>query len=347
MRRSLLLLLLCAGCGRSGLVHYSSLPGEPPDAGKELVPCMTGELTPRPVVPAVMLVVDRSGSMDFDLAGNAGPPFGNPLTGPTRWAVLRASLESTLSHFDQQIAFGMVMFPGDDFCGAPSAIELQPRAGNATQVLARFNRVPEGGTPTFGAVNAAGDLLVSVHGQAQVLITDGDPNCNSALDPDTCDCTAPRVGVPPVCSEATACRDGDRAIDGIRRLRQDRGITTYVVGVGSSTSTVLHTLDNMAIAGGAPRTGGSHTFYSGATQASLTEALEAISTRLSHCTWATGTRLGPTDLVTVMVGADVVPSQVTDGWSWVDQTSGDFVLQGSWCTRAAAGEPVLVRLECR
>ncbi len=336
-----MLAVLCATCGRTELVHYPFVPTEP-DAGRALVPCMTGELTPQPRVPAVMLVVDRSGSMFFDLAGNTGGLFGTPLTGPTRWDVLRSSLQSTLSHFDQQVAFGVVMFPGDDACGAPSSIELMPSPGNATQVLARFSRLPAGGTPTFEAVNAAADLLGTVRGQAQVLITDGDPNCNPALDSTTCDCTAPRLGVPPVCRDATDCRDADRAIDGLRRLKQERGIITYVVGVGSSSTTVLETLDNMAIAGGAPRTGTAHQFYSGATQLSLTEALEAISTRLSRCTWATGSRLGPNDLVTVTVGGELA-----SGWDWVDQTSGDFVLQGTWCTRAAAGEPVLVKLDCR
>ena len=43
----------------------------------------------------------------------------------------------------------------------------------------------------------------------------------------------------------------------------------------------------------------------------------------------------------------MVPPRLADGWDWVDESSGDFVLQGSWCTRAAAGEPVLLRLECR
>lgn len=343
---ALVVAALSFACGRTTPVHYPYVPVEV-DAGRELIPCVTGEITPRAAVPAVMLVVDRSGSMNFDFAGNSGPPFGNPLTGPRRWAVLRASLENTLNQFDQLVAFGMVMFPGDDLCGVSSSIELLPKAGNAAEVMARLNRVPQGGTPTFEALNAAGGQLASVRGQALVLITDGDPNCNEDLNPDTCDCTAPLVGVPPACNEATACRDGARAIDGLRRLRTESAIVTYVVGVGASSTPVLQTLDNMAIAGGAPRVGGPHSFYSGATESELAEALQTISARLTRCTWATGTRLGPNDLVEVTVGGMVVPAHAVNGWDWVDAMSGDLFLRGTWCERAAAGEPVRVRLDCR
>ena len=343
-----LLALLTFACGRTTPVHYTYPPGDAgtPDGGRELVPCVTGVLTPEAAVPAVMLVVDRSGSMNFDFAGNAGPPFGMPLTGPRRWGVLRASLENTLSQFDELVAFGMVEFPGDDLCGVSSTIEVIPKAGNATEIMSHLNRSPEGGTPTFEAINAAAGQLASVRGQALVLITDGDPNCNEGLDPVTCDCTAPRVGVPPKCTEATACRDSDRSVDGIRRLRMDSAVVTYVVGVGAGTTNVLSTLDNMAIAGGVPRVGGTHSFYSGATETELAEALTAISTRLTRCTWATGTRLGPNDLVEVTVGGMVVPRGST-GWDWVDATSGDLSLHGMWCERAANGEPVRVRLDCR
>lgn len=341
------LALSLLACGRTDLVHYSFLPGDGgvPDAGRVLVPCVTGELTPLPAVPAVMLVVDRSGSMDLDLAGNRGGLFGNPLTGPRRWAVLRSSLQSTLTQFDELIAFGMVQFPADDDCGVSATIDLVPKAGNANEVLARFNRIPGGGTPTAEAVTTAADQLAAVKGQALVLITDGEPNCNGDLDPLTCDCSGPSGGGS-ACFDAKDCRDNVRTVERVRQLRADRAIVTYVVGVGSSSTTVIQTLDDMAIAGGVPRVGGARSFYSGTTEAELSEALNAISTRLSRCTWATGTKLGPNDFVTVTVGGEEVPHGEL-GWDWVDASSGDFSLRGNWCARAAAGEAVLVRLECR
>ena len=345
MRLLPFIVLVLLGCGRTELVQYSFPQGQV-DAGRILVPCMTGELTPLPTVPEVMLVVDRSGSMNFDFAGNTGPPFGNPLTGPRRWAVLRSSLENTLNQFDARVAFGMVQFPGDDSCAVSASIDLLPAAGNATQVMARLNRNRSGGTPTAQAVLTAANQLASVRGQALVLITDGDPNCNEDLDPDTCDCTSPLVGFPPACVEASSCRDGERTVDGIRRMREERGMVTYVVGVGSNSSSVTTTLTNMAVAGGVPRMGGTSSFYSGVTQEELAEALTAISTRLTRCTWSTGTRLGPNDLVEVNVGGEIVP-QGAQGWDWVDASSGDFSLRGRWCERAAAGEAVLLKLQCR
>ena len=129
-------------------------------------------------------------------------------------------------------------------------------------------------------------------------------------------------------------------------MREERGIVTYVVGVGSNSNSVTTTLTNMAIAGGVPRMGGTTSFYSGVTQEELAEALTAISTRLTRCTWSTGTRLGPNDLVQVTVGGEIVPKGSL-GWDWVDVSSGDFSLRGRWCERAAAGEAVLLELLCR
>ena len=66
--------LLTIACGRTEPVDYPFVPYDldaGADAGRELVACVDGELTPTPAVPAVMLVVDRSGSMNFDFAALA------------------------------------------------------------------------------------------------------------------------------------------------------------------------------------------------------------------------------------------------------------------------------------
>lgn len=331
----LLLAVLC-GCGRTELVRYTP---EPVDGGRPFGPCMNSDFAPEPVVPAVMLVVDRSGSMQFDLAGNTGGLFGQPLTGPRRWDVLRASLDKSLRRFDQSVAFGLVLFPDDDSCTVSSAIAVQPAAGNANAVLGQFAREPNGGTPTFDAVNSASGQLAELRAQALVLITDGDPNCNPLLNRNTCDCTGPTLGTPPVCGEAEACRDETRAVSSVLRARLDCGVVTYVVGVGSNSTTVVQTLDNLAIAGGVP-------LYSGATEAELSEALLAISTRLTRCTWSTRTQLTAGDQVEVTVGGQLVPKG-SSGWDWVDPATGDFSLRGVWCERAADGEEVQVKLICR
>ena len=45
------------------------------------------------------------------------------------------------------------------------------------------------------------------------------------------------------------------------------------------------------------------------------------------------------------MGGQTVP-QGALGWDWVDASSGDLSLRGTWCERAAAGEAVLVHLVC-
>jgi hypothetical protein len=289
-----------------------------------------------------MLVIDRSGSMNFDLEGNVW----SPQVGLSRWKVLRAVLAATLSSLDQQVAMGLVMYPQDSACGVPSSIDLAPRPENGVDILRRLDITPAGGTPTFDAVMSAGELLASVRGQALVLITDGEPNCNDDLDQKTCACSTPRVGFPPQCLRAADCLDTDRTVDGIRRLWQDRGILTYVIGVGANSRSVEIALDNMAISGGAPRPGGGRNFYNGASGAELAEALEAISVRLTRCSWTTGTPMTPDVGVEVHVGGERVEPG-SQGWEWADQGAGSFTLRGAWCDRAAAGEAVTFQFQCR
>lgn len=344
VRRTLLsiLPLLLVACGRTALVHTSV---DPLVADGGVSACQSRTLTPFPAVPSVLLVVDRSGSMAFDLAGHLGDFFGQPLEGPTRWEVLFSSLSTTLAAHEGDIAFGLSFFPGETSCGAPTSLELPPAPGNAQRVLARFGAPngPGGGTPTFAALERAASFARDVKARALVLVTDGEPNCNAALDRTSCRCTAPTVGFPPVCSDPENCSDVERAVDGLRRLRVDDGLVTFVVGVGSSSNDTQQALHNLAVAGGMPRAG-AVAFYSGATAAELDEALEAISTRLERCSWSTRMRLDEADVVTVSVGGEEVP---VEGWRWSERSTGDFALRGAWCERAAHGAEVRVTVDCR
>ncbi len=351
-----LTLLLLVACGRTELVRYSVFSdGGPDDAGVDAgepppLPCMPGLVTPRRAVPTVMFVLDRSGSMDFDLAGHRGDP-GDPLTGPRRWDVLRESLSATLPPYDTALSMGVVLFPDDDGdfdeCDVATNPVLAPRVNNATPVLGLFSRLPSGGTPTFAAVTAAANAVRDVNGAVLVLVTDGEPNCNVALDPLTCVCTNPTNDVPPMCF-ADSCLDDTRSVEVIRALAIGRRLNTYVIGVGETgmNGDLTRTLDAMAVAGGVPRMNATHSFYSGASQAELSSALQEISARIARCTFNTGTVLEPGDTVEVKVGATTVP-RGPSGWDWVDEAAGRFTLSGTFCDRAIGGEAVTLVLACQ
>ncbi len=348
------------GCGRTEVLRYSTFAdagldagtapvdaGRPPvDAG---IACVPGVVSPRRAVPTVMFVLDRSGSMAFDFAGHSGDP-GDPLTGPRRWAVLEESLTRTLPAYDTALSMGVVLFPDDDGdqdeCDVATTAALSPMVGNATSVLSLFARQPSGGTPTYSAVFAAADAVATVPGAVLVLVTDGEPNCNVALDPVSCVCTNPTNDVPPLCF-ADSCLDDTRSVALLRELVTSQRLVTYVIGVGDTglNGDLSRTLDALAIAGGVPRINATHAYYSATSQAELSAALGEISARIARCTFDTGTRLVPGDSVEVRVGSSTVPFG-PQGWEWVDEAAGRFGLTGTYCERAIAGEPVTLHLAC-
>jgi len=348
-------LILVAGCGRTELVRYpysfdAGLQDAGVDAGNPMQPCMPGMVNPRRAVPTVMLVLDRSGSMKFDLAGNNGS-ITQPLTGPTRWATLKDSLSLVLPRFDNALSMGVVLFPDNDNdfdeCDVGTTASIAPQLNNANTVLQLFGNDPSGGTPTFEAVRVAGQGLTDVPGAVLVLVTDGEPNCNLALNPLTCSCTNRTMDVPPRCF-AESCLDDTRSVQAIADLVSTRRLDTYVIGVGAdgSNANLARTLDAMAIAGGVPRTGAAHAFYSATSQTELSSALNEISARISKCTFLTGTLLEPGDSVEVRLGTEVVPYGPS-GWEWTDQTAGRFTLAGGYCDRAVGGAAVTLVLACR
>jgi hypothetical protein len=319
-----IVMTLC--CGRSALYDYRFEAGLP---GTEPTTCVPGELTPKRVVPAAVLVIDKSGSMADTLDGKP--------SSPRRWNALQQSLRDTLLSFDNELRLGLVFFPRDARCGAPGSIELAPQLGQGTAILRRFAQErPLGGTPTFTVLESMGAQLSSLKTKVLILMTDGVPNCNLSLDVRNCECmTSP-------CLNAEFCSDRARTVMKLATLRQE-DILTYVVGIGTGTN--VATLDAMALAGGVPRLNASQKFYSGASARELSEALTDIGSRLRSCSFTTNSVLKSTDVASVTVGGEPVVFG-NEGWTWIDMARGELRLSGPWCDKAIAGATVRMRLEC-
>ncbi|MDP3151956.1 MAG: VWA domain-containing protein [Archangium sp.] len=357
--------VLILGCGRTEVVRYSldasvdagpfdaGLPDAgrpdagPPDAGEpdagppDAGPCLPRPLPLVPALPTAMFVIDRSGSMLWDLDGNDDG-------GMTRWDVLEASLRSVLPPLDQKIATGVLMYPvQSDSCVAPTTIDLSPALGNVNRLLGLFSSTaPLGGTPTAEALTLAANhlrtLRTATSARAVILATDGAPNCNGALMRTSCVCTSPPAG-PSNCDSASHCLDDRRTFDALRGLFS-MGLPTYVIGIGSSLNQFASTLDQMAVAGGVPRMGIGPRYYSVANQTELTDAFSRITAQLTRCTFLlNGLTLNDTFAVQVD-GVDV--PQGPDGWEWLDQANGELRLHGLACDRAAAGSVASVLVDC-
>ncbi|MBK7860949.1 MAG: hypothetical protein IPJ65_20560 [Archangiaceae bacterium] len=338
------LLLAASACGRT-VVYQPREPAphvQPADAGV-VKPCQTGAVALSHATPAIYFVVDRSGSMAFDLKGNMGVPLGKPLEGPSRWEILWDVLGDVLPAHDRDLSIGAMFFPSGDSCGFSPVPDETPRLFNSGAILRHAVRVPAGGTPIGPVMQTARVWAGAARVKSMVLITDGEPNCNALLDPEVCECTQSLIGVPPQCPSAEICLDTDGAEQALSRLSADGGIVTHVVGFATGPSAAA-TLDRLAVAGGAPAMG-PHRFHSAETQAELADVLSGISARETNCTWTALSDLQDGDALEVSVGGAVVPEGT--GWSWLDRAQGAFVLRDTWCELAFGGAPVSAQLTCR
>lgn len=327
----LLSVLLLLACGRTQPVHYSTdggdelLPARLPDGG---LACVDGTLALRPARPVVMLVVDRSSSMNQSFPG----------TGATKWNALRSALHQALPPWNETLELGLQLFPstGANTCSVAAAPELSPAFQGVDAVLARLDGTgPGGSTPTALGVESAGAALTSLRtagsAKALVLATDGAPDCNANLNPRACTCVGGTT-----CT-ATRCLDDTRTLERISTLAAS-GIPTWVIGLRSSSDAVfVDVLNRMAEAGGRPMQGTQH-FFAASSQPELEGALAEIRRQVGTCHYLTTSVPDVGGSIELNLEGDFVKYDASqfDGWSWVDADNGELALHGAACARAEA-----------
>lgn len=341
-----------ASCSRTGLplthteLTEGGIPTEP-EASKP-VGCQTGMVTLFRASPAVMFVLDRSGSM--------GTPLGT--TGQSRWQVLRQALAATLPPVDASMSIGALLYPkagatgnptSGSACVVPSA-DLAPSPGNVAALVAKMaSTSPGGGTPTAAALDAAASVLLGLRAastaRAVVLATDGAPNCNAALSPKSCICV----------TGGTSCGlSGLTCLDDVRTVKTiashaAQGIPTYVIGIEAmGDSQFSGVLDAMADAGGRPRQGTSHHYYAVGSEADLKAALTAIRDQVGLCTYLTTSVPDEGGTIAVSIDGETLdedPSGV-EGWSWGDRKNGEIVFHGDACAKAATAVAPVADVQC-
>jgi hypothetical protein len=144
------------------------------------------------VVPRIVLVLDKSGSMLLEWDHD-----GDPATeAVSRWSSLRAVVESMVGGLDSVVQFGAVLFPSLEATSKPTIaacvvdaeplVPVGPQSGAA--ILAAIppadTTTIAGGTPSTEGILAAVSELDGLEGDDEpkfiIFITDGAANC----DPD-------------------------------------------------------------------------------------------------------------------------------------------------------------------
>ena len=239
--------------------------------------CIDKNVTPTRIIPNIMMIVDRSGSMNRDFNGNN--QSSGSFTPPSRWNAVEDALvgpSGLVRELDGIARFGVTLYwkensapnqPDGSMCAETDVSTIA--ASNANTIASMFtSNDPDGYTPTAEAIDAVTDDLLANPPAGDdpviyLLATDGVANgCNENTDPE----------------------DETNSLAAVTRARtlasnpgwsRDTGIDTYVLGVNFDTD---H-LDELAVAG----TGAGSTAWTADSVGELQTALETIVSSQVSC----------------------------------------------------------------
>jgi hypothetical protein len=261
--------------------------------------CGSMALRPSVVGANVLVVLDRSGSMDLIV---------DEAKQTELWSVVTSALTTSLNEATEAISFGLELFPMSDTgpvvkacavgsdtspcCAVPSegvALEVPVAAGaeNRGKITELLGRVGYGGgTPTAAALQRAYEYYSTgagkdLQGQRFVMLTtDGGPNCNfdltcekeectrnidkacTNLDLNCCDTIDETALEPPqaaVFDIPSGCLDDEGTLEQVEALREI-GVETFVIGLPGSELYGTQ-LNAFAEAGGRARLGEPEKYY--------------------------------------------------------------------------------------
>lgn len=246
--------------------------------------------------PDLLVVMDRSVTMDAPI-----DPF-NP-NGPDRLSAMGDALAAVAADYDENIHFGLSVFPTAAQCDvAPgTAVPIAPR--NAGALIDYFSGLEAGGgTPAHLALENAAAVYAgraaNPAGRYVLFATDGVPGCGGNQDP--------------AALTIAAIRDLAAA-----------GVQTFVLAFGG-VELPTEFLDEAALAGGVPRASGSPYYQVGGAD-DLDAALSEIAggAFVPSCSYALDSTPPDPELVTVTIDGVTVPRDPAreGGWDYAPDDS--------------------------
>jgi hypothetical protein len=331
-----------AGGGGGGEVGGAG----PVDAGP-LTPDASCGHTKIPAVRApgqVLLVLDRSFSMNEDPDGEYPPKFGEL----SKWDHTKKVLKTVLGGLPDEMRMGLLLYPtSNDGCAVDPApqVSIAP-LGQTRSLILTYLTSPSGETPTEGALAAAYAHIGALGGSGKkgvVLITDGAWNCGSDDGAVHASVEAARSGPKAVLTFAVGVPGSSP--DGLSKL-------AYEGGTAKSSSCVLD-------CGSSPENQAQcchHVTNATTFEEDLETALGEIASRITtSCVFAVPKGEDPAKfdpgLVNLVLTEDgeppaFVPQGLYDGWSWVGGGTDAVEVSGSACDAIAQGASVEIMLGC-
>jgi von Willebrand factor type A domain len=291
----------------------------------------------RPIVPAIMLVADRSASMrcpiddDAEVIGQCGSPSS---AGPgSRWVTFRDGLLPFIQQQQENALFGVTFYPNGDGCGIAPVPAVPLLVGAHEEISVAYNsgaNEPSGQslTPTGSGVDAA---------VAEINATELPPNTPKFI--------ILASDGSPLCGQGTEAAQEAAALTAVGDAF-DSGIRTFVIAIGelfNANEDKEAQFREMADAGvGFGKPGGSAErgpLYFVDDPATLENALKSIINGVRPCSFDLDVALtnpqvdGPKGVVSI----DNNPVTFNDpnGWRLADNDTIEFV--GAACTSIQNG----------
>jgi len=315
--------------------------------------CGARSKTAMKVAPDILIVLDRSGSMNDDINNqmcrpDGGGPGGNQGCGAqSKWALMIPAITQVVTQTDVDVNWGLKFFPDSsaNMCNVNTTAAVPVAPGNGAAITAAIMAAtgPTGGvvgfngTPTRSAAAGATTYLSTLTDMSPkfiLLATDGLPTCAG--------------------DGGAGADDSAGAVSAIGAART-AGFPTFVVGIATGgTGTADTTLSSMATAGGLPRAA-TPAYYPVTNATELAAAIRTLIGAAGTCTFQIGpnpTDDGSTSLDRINVFGDTTeitldPSH-TNGYDYTDATKMSIEVHGPLCAQIMSGEikDVIVTFRC-
>ncbi len=255
------------------------------------------------VAPNLLILLDRSGSMDEEIGG------------VSKWQIAVDSITATIGAYGAAIRFGLALFSNcaiDGSCDA-GTVEIACAPDTTPAIIATLAAAPRcSSTPIATSLNAMiGEPSIqdAARQNAILLITDGQDSCG-----------------------------GDPSPEAAALLAQAISVQTFVVGFGGAVDGPE--LAETATAGGTALAA-DPVYYQADNAGDLDAALSDISSRVLGCTYPLPAPPPgePPDasLISVFFNGDEQVAQGPDGWTY-DAATNSLVFAGAACARLEGGE---------
>jgi hypothetical protein len=332
----------------------SSAGGKPGDQPTADANCGTKTYGASKMPVDVLLVLDRSGSMNESIAedcccsdsckqivGTAADMCADTSNCAERWSSLTSAVGATIDQTSQQISWGLKFFPspsssstgtggrgGRGGGGLPSTSSCTVSTGIEVKIPPDANSVAAAVSAIKSQIASTNNTPVGGTPTAQAIRTATD-YLKTVTDNHNRVILLATDGEPNCASGGSGTNSPDvQGTDTAVKAAVAAGFKVYVIGIGPAAS--MPNLDQFAVSGGTEH------YYPVASPGDLAKALSEISAAVTSCTFTMDQAPPEPNNVAVYVDGNLVQKDPANGWSF-GSTPQTVLLNGSSCELVKSG----------